>query len=39
MEGLKFPEHVLKITYEIAPQAKDDFYLQDCEEEMCIRDR
>lgn len=32
MEGLKFPEHVLKITYEIAPQPKDDFYLQDCEE-------
>ena len=26
------PEHVLKITYEIAPQPKDDFYLQDCEE-------
>lgn len=25
MEGLKFPEHVLKITYEIAPQPKDDF--------------
>lgn len=32
MEGLKFPEHVLKITYEIAPQPKDDFYLQDREE-------
>lgn len=22
MEGLKFPEHVLKITYEIAPQPR-----------------